>query len=733
MTTLSHLKTFNALITDTMPWQDKFTDEIDQLKSMHKAFEDKLTRLSTEEQTLNIAIMGQVKAGKSSFLNALLFEGKPILPEAATPKTANLTRISYAEKPRIEVDFYSTADWQKICDLAKSTFTYQEAKIAREQVEMVSQAGIDPIKILEQGVNNQEADSLDEIMHQLNDYAGNDGKYTALVKMIRLYLPLPELEGYNIIDTPGMNDPVVSRTQRTKEEMASSDVVFFLSRASNFLDTTDTDLISRQLPDAGIKRLVLVAGQYDAAIEQDGYSRKSLIETEKNLHSRISKRAKEDISNLVSMKEQAGQNGVAHLLNSITQPLFSSTYAYGFANWDKANWNNGMQHDYKNLCELAEDEWSYEFTQQDWQRIAGFEQLREAYNQARQDKAIIIQEQKDNLLPEAERNLSAWSNVLREHIKQRIMSLEQDDIADLDNKKHQYQHKIDELSGKLEMVLGHTIESVKLQQQAISKDLQQGMEENNRLQTRIGTKTESESYYVSSSKWYKPWTWGNQVTRYRTKSINYEFISATDVVEQITNYAYSCANEIEHHFEQMVNPSKIKTQLRKTLLESLDTRSLDFDPAQFRSMLDNAIGRIYIPELSLDIGNAGDNISQKFGNEVDDDEGKSQLKKELKASLAEVFSTLNNDLNNSVNRVVLSLQETQTNLSQNLNQSMQQEIEQLMADLDNKMESVKSYQQLFDIINSYYSKSISSKVTSSYSGVRNLNSTSQVTLIKSNT
>lgn len=730
MTTL--LKIFDALITDVMPWQDKFTDEIDQLKGMHKAFEDKLTRFSTEEQTLNIAIMGQVKAGKSSFLNALLFEGKPILPEAATPKTANLTRISYAEKPRIEVDFYSVVDWQKICNLAKSTFTHQEAKIAREQVEMVSQAGIDPIKTLEQGASDQEADTLDEIMHQLNDYAGNDGKYTALVKMIRLYLPLPELKGYNIIDTPGMNDPVVSRTQRTKEEMASSDVVFFLSRASNFLDTTDTDLISRQLPDAGIKRLVLVAGQYDAAIEQDGYNRRSLIETEKNLHSRISKRAKEDISKLVAMKEQAGQDGVAHLLNSITQPLFSSTYAYGFANWDKAHWNNGMKHDYENLCELAEDEWNYVFTQQDWQRIAGFEQLREAYNYARQDKAIIIQEQKNNLLPEAERNLSTWSNELKKHIEQRIISLEQDDIADLDNKQRQYQHKIDELSGKLEVVLGDTIQSVKLQQQAISKDLKQGMEENNRLKTRTGTKTESESYYVSSSKWYKPWTWGDQVTRYRTKSINYEFISATDVVEQITNYAYSCANEIEQHFEQMVNPSKIKTQLRKALLESLDTRSLDFDPAQFRSMLDNAIGRIYIPELSLDIGNVGDNISQNFGNEVDDDEGKSQLKKELKASLAEVFSTLNNDLNDSVNRVVLSLKETQIHLSQNLNQSMQQEIEQLMADLDNKMESVKSYQQLANIINSHYSKIFSSKASGNYSGVRNSNSALQVTLTKNN-
>ena len=91
--TQNHLNKLNQLITNIEPWQDKFTTEIDQLKHIKTLYSDKLERFSQEEQTLNIAIMGQVKAGKSSFLNALLFDGNPILPEAATPKTANLTRI----------------------------------------------------------------------------------------------------------------------------------------------------------------------------------------------------------------------------------------------------------------------------------------------------------------------------------------------------------------------------------------------------------------------------------------------------------------------------------------------------------------------------------------------------------------------------------------------------------------------------------------------------------------
>ena len=266
MTTQNHIERLSNFIEKTQLWQDKFVPQFDQLNHIKNIFIEKIDRFSQEEQTLNIAIMGQVKAGKSSFLNALLFEGKPILPEAATPKTANLTRISYADTHRLEVEFYNQEDWHNITQLAKSDSEDQQTKVAKEQVSMIDQTGVDANALIAQGACVQEADNLDQIMSVLNDYAGNDGKYTGLVKMIRLYLPLPELEGYNIIDTPGMNDPVVSRTQRTKEEMANSDVVFFLSRASNFLDTSDINLLSNQLPEAGVKRLVLVAGQYDLSL-----------------------------------------------------------------------------------------------------------------------------------------------------------------------------------------------------------------------------------------------------------------------------------------------------------------------------------------------------------------------------------------------------------------------------------------------------------------------------------
>ena len=73
MTTQNHIERLSNFIEKTQLWQDKFVPQFDQLNHIKNIFIEKIDRFSQEEQTLNIAIMGQVKAGKSSFLNALLF------------------------------------------------------------------------------------------------------------------------------------------------------------------------------------------------------------------------------------------------------------------------------------------------------------------------------------------------------------------------------------------------------------------------------------------------------------------------------------------------------------------------------------------------------------------------------------------------------------------------------------------------------------------------------------
>ncbi|GHR12708.1 hypothetical protein VN0438_12000 [Helicobacter pylori] len=76
--------------------------------------EETLIELQDTDRDLKVGIIGRVKAGKSSLLNALIFEGKEVLPKAATPMTASLTVLKYAQNLSAEAQFYDEQDMEEL-------------------------------------------------------------------------------------------------------------------------------------------------------------------------------------------------------------------------------------------------------------------------------------------------------------------------------------------------------------------------------------------------------------------------------------------------------------------------------------------------------------------------------------------------------------------------------------------------------------------------------------------
>lgn len=75
--------------------------------------------LKKDNEILKIGVVGQVKAGKSSFLNSLFFEGENVLPRASTPMTAGLTVLEYGEQNEFAVEYYNKGEWTTFLDKAK--------------------------------------------------------------------------------------------------------------------------------------------------------------------------------------------------------------------------------------------------------------------------------------------------------------------------------------------------------------------------------------------------------------------------------------------------------------------------------------------------------------------------------------------------------------------------------------------------------------------------------------
>ena len=214
-----------------------------------------------EKDTLTIGVIGQMKCGKSTFLNSFVFKDN-VLPAATTPMTAALSVITYGEKEHIVAEFYTADEWaeQKIQALreeseATDTLDASKIKAAKEFVSKANKLGTS----LDSYLGKTKEDSFG----QLIEYVGAEGKYVSITKSVTIYYPNEYLKGVEVVDTPGFNDPIVSREERTKAFLAKADVVIMMLYAGRPFDATDRDIIFKNVRQCGIGKVLVGINKYD--------------------------------------------------------------------------------------------------------------------------------------------------------------------------------------------------------------------------------------------------------------------------------------------------------------------------------------------------------------------------------------------------------------------------------------------------------------------------------------
>ena len=219
-----------------------------------------------EEQKLTIGVIGQMKAGKSTFLNSFIF-GDTVLPAATSPMTASLSYITYGAEKKLVAEFYTPDEWAELRSTAQLSLsegdesTAQGAKVKAAK-ELVSKSG----KISQ--INSLLGKTKEDSFSNLIDYVGADGKYIAITKAVTLYYPLEYLKGVEIVDTPGFNDPIVSREERTRQFLKQADVSLLLLYAGRAFDASDRDILFKDVRNCGIGKILIGVNKYDINVAQ---------------------------------------------------------------------------------------------------------------------------------------------------------------------------------------------------------------------------------------------------------------------------------------------------------------------------------------------------------------------------------------------------------------------------------------------------------------------------------
>jgi len=156
---------------------------------------------------IEIAIVGQFSAGKSTFLNALL--SKDILPTGITPVTSKVIFINYGKEYKLKITYYSGAE--------------EYAPI----------------------------ETISEFSDQRKAEVGS-------IKYLTLYAPVEMLKEISFVDTPGLNSQSKNDTEITKKVLRDVGGIIWLTLIDNAGKLSELEVLDEFMESFQSKSLCLL-------------------------------------------------------------------------------------------------------------------------------------------------------------------------------------------------------------------------------------------------------------------------------------------------------------------------------------------------------------------------------------------------------------------------------------------------------------------------------------------
>ncbi len=616
-------------------------DYLHQVRFEVESLKRTMSMDETEANTLKIGVVGAMKAGKSSFLNMLLFGGKGILPRASTPMTAALTRIVHSEKGnRATVHYYTEQDWQKIeeydkryCDGLMAAYGKYCKEIESEnerirRTNCMQGMGASPIpekkpitmQNFEQtnyrksksefevgahelvlGMENStvglreklgSADPIegDDLATFLSDYVGANGRYTPIVNYVELEIEHPDLEGVEIVDMPGLGDPIVSRCRVTKEFVKQCDVVLYLSTCNQFITDRDKGDLTRLLPSAGIEDGLVIASRFDGSIT--GYLNKCDLETAYHKEiNRLDARYAQEIKTLPITLRRAFEAHPLLVTSSMADILMRK-----IATGEKLDGDEPKVYDSLKKMNNGRD-----LSQNELRDLSGIVAVKKELKKLQEKKQEIVGKRNEKCVVTAQTNIRSLISQLLETVQIATRTLEQQSVEGAREKRRAMESALDRAATS---IASHFEEASLVAQKKI-QDLTSELVTMRRnyggLDVKESTRTRHERVSTGLLGLRK------EMYTYTVKSFSVE---TAQIEDQVQLYAASCEKQVSHAFDFLVDTDTLRRSVTDIVLTALGEE--DFEEEDVLTPLRSTFAKIKLPRVDLDPNAYVDEIRSQY-------------------------------------------------------------------------------------------------------------------------
>jgi len=702
-------------------------------KNERHDFIDKINISQQDGRTLQIGIIGAVKAGKSSFLNALLFDGEDVLPKAATPMTAALTKISYSDTPQAIIHFYEKKDWHDIeklsdkydseldkafkaykaycnqqhCNQNKQTEGHnsnqcrnfgdiaKKAKGAKGVIQSIvkimsrdeyekkkfrSEINENFISAKELTSMVKDYDMLDkldsEVTISLDDidmYIGANGKYTPIVNYVELQKNDERLKDIVVVDTPGLNDPIVSRGIVTKKFLSKCDVALLLSPTSQFMDVNTMQLMSKSLPNAGINELIVIGSKLDSGILDYPKDKTPLKEAAQQSVYKYRTQMHRNIETLKSTDCKIAKQ-LSDVKSIYVSSLIHSIICKRKRKTDLSEEENKILEQFeKRFCD---------FTEGDLTQLSGINNVQRELLEVIKRKEAIINEKNDSLLNNVQHTFIRLLNQISEDARSSLSKLKNSDIDQL---KIRYSD-LNELLESSRIQLTSAFEISAAEAEKTSKNTEIHLEKELTKYADIQTSIQQHDEERSRREGF---LWLKKV--HYTVTITEYYAEVSEVMRNIHGYIAKCKEIIDNDFNYILNKEQLSKRVKNIVIKAMHSSGGTYSEDDVLMPLNAVLAKITVPYISINADEYIDEISTEFnsgrakGNEIH------KLSQRQGEILSRIFNDLNNKLQKCVNDIKDMLIRQSDTFADNIINKLKEEFERLEAQMHHQEEFIERY------------------------------------------
>lgn len=724
---LTKIGAADALLAElrSIPY-DGLSETIVELGSMFNEFKSNGQQLLEENDTLQVGIVGQVKAGKSTFLSSLFFDGEDVLPAASTPMTAGLTIIEYADNNTFEVEYFSEQDWD--------VFVNQDATYKAREKEVIENNPGAPEHIIRRELQNRttdkvraaheivsnctakakqkigskpeivQFDDLEDLQNVLEQFVGAHGEYTSVVKSLYIKKNDDRLKGLRIVDTPGVNDPVVSREQRTRMFLGSCHGVFLLSASSDFMGSGDVGFLNTRIGGSGIGTVVILASKFDAVLIDIGAGHE------------MKQEQGECLDDAVREQTRKFKRRLRDLTDSISEKLrgrlkLDTTASIGFSISHKpvSKWNEIENTAIAQMKRFYPDDFASETDVVNaFNELANMDNIREKYLEGvfMSNKERIISEKiqaffdlsRMDIVESVEKSLTDFTN--------RQDQLNETTIAEIQRQKEMQHQLFDDLRDSFNHIFASFARSMQIEVRSIGNSLLFEEVRQIPIETTSGPIT------------VKGMLWGHN-----TNEMLYDQVDTTTLCSMIDSSVEKYAKCWNEAWKEMFR--KVRSELEQELNDKISEfegqiMSTSFNDRYYRNLISRVLDQmrdnqeLSIGDLIVRYQQWGDDIANKQFEPTGTDDYKeehvgsyltkqlrdhnAQLIKELRNLASALKTEVQNQIQTSLDESVALINDMKSSFADQLQKEGEDYLNNLEKDLLKKTEVLKQINAIVDTL-----------------------------------